>query len=67
MRQKPHVRICGGPGRAISPVYPTPIPGNFRTTSGLLGEVAFPHLCDLPEPRPQPPRSSPYPLTCGVA
>ncbi len=23
MRQKPHVRICGGPGRAISPVYPT--------------------------------------------
>jgi hypothetical protein len=23
MRQKPHVRICGGLGRAISLVYPT--------------------------------------------
>ena len=28
-----------------------PIPGNFRTTNGLLGEVAFPHLCDVAQHR----------------
>ena len=32
-----------------------PIPGNFRTTSGLLGDVAFPHVCDVANPRPQLP------------
>ncbi len=38
MRQNPHVRICGGPGSATTPVYPTlTLPHAGLRTRSLAG------------------------------
>ena len=38
MRQNPHVRICGGPGSAMTLVYPTAV--EFNASRGWTSAAA---------------------------